>query len=80
MKRPVAIWINIGFRLMVALAYFLLGLYVAFFSEFDLGTYFGLPTVLLFGILFMAYGLFRVWRAYAYFKLTDSDDEEYQTY
>jgi hypothetical protein len=51
MKRPVAIWINIGFRLIVAFAYFLLGVYVAFYSEFDLGTKFGVPTIILFGLL-----------------------------
>ncbi|MCL9968097.1 hypothetical protein [Aquirufa antheringensis] len=80
MKRPVAIWINVGFRLLVALAYFLVGLYVAFFSEFDLGMNFGIPTIVLFGLLFMAYGLFRIWRAYAYFNSTEENDEEYQEY
>lgn len=80
MKRPVAIWINIGFRLIVAFAYFLLGVYVAFFSEFDLGTKFGVPTIILFGLLFMAYGLFRMWRAYTYFNSIDEDDEEYEKY
>lgn len=80
MKKPFAIWINIVFRILVAMAYFILGLYVAFFSEFNLGTNFGLPTVLLFGLLFMAYGLFRLYRAYTYFKSTDEDDEEYKTY
>lgn len=80
MKRPVAIWINVGFRLIVALAYFLVGLYVAFFSEFDLGMNFGIPTIVLFGLLFMAYGLFRIWRAYAYFNSTEENDEEYQEY
>ena len=82
MKRPVAIWINVAFRLLVAFAYFLLGLYVAFYSEFDLGLSFGLPTIILFGILFMAYGIFRMWRAYAYFKSTDEDEDEdeYQKY
>jgi hypothetical protein len=53
---------------------------VAFYSEFELGTNFGVPTIVLFGLLFMAYGLFRIWRAYAYFNLTDEDDEEYQKY
>jgi hypothetical protein len=77
MKRPVAIWINIGFRLTVAFAYFLLGMYVAFFSEFDLGTSFGVPTVVFFGILFMVYGLLRIWRAYNDFNSIDEDDEEY---
>jgi hypothetical protein len=80
MKRPVAIWINVGFRLIGALAYFLLGMFVAFFSEFDLGTNFGVPTIVLFGLLFMVYGLFRIWRAYTYFNLTEEDDEEYQKY
>ena len=80
MKRPVVIWINVGFRLLVAFAYFLVGLYVAFFSEFDLGMNFGIPTIVLFGLLFMAYGLFRIWRAYAYFNSTEENDEEYQEY
>lgn len=80
MKRPVAIWINVGFRLLVAFAYFLVGLYVAFFSEFDLGMNFGIPTIVLLGLLFMAYGLFRIWRAYAYFNSTEENDEEYQEY
>jgi hypothetical protein len=80
MKRPIAVWINVGFRLIVALAYLLLGLYVAFFSEFELGTYFGVPTIVLFGLLFMVYGLFRMWRAYTYYNATDEDDEEYQKY
>ena len=80
MKRPVAIWINVGFRLLVALAYFLVGLYVAFFFFFDLGMNFGIPTIVLFGLLFMAYGLFRIWRAYAYFNSTEENDEEYQEY
>jgi hypothetical protein len=80
MKRPVAIWINVTFRLIVAFAYFLLGLYVAFYSEFDLGMNFGIPTTVLFGLLFMAYGLFRIWRAYAYFNTTDEEEDEYQKY
>jgi uncharacterized membrane protein HdeD (DUF308 family) len=80
MKRPVAIWINVVFRLIVAFAYFLLGLYVAVYSEFNLGMNFGIPTVVLFGILFMAYGCFRIWRTYAYFNSTDEADEEYQKY
>ncbi|MFM2401282.1 MAG: hypothetical protein RI950_799 [Bacteroidota bacterium] len=78
MKRPVAVWINVTFRIIVAFAYFFVGTYVAFYSEFDLGMNFGIPTVVLFGILFMAYGGFRIWRAYAYFKSTDDEDEEYQ--
>lgn len=80
MKRPVAIWINVAFRLIVAFAYFLLGLYVAFYSEFDLGITLGVPTIILFGLLFMAYGLFRIWRAYAYLKSTDEEEDEYQKY
>ncbi len=65
---------------MVAFAYFLLGLYVAFYSEFDLGMNFGIPTTVLFGLLFMAYGLFRIWRAYAYFNTTEEEEDEYQKY
>jgi hypothetical protein len=53
---------------------------VAFYSEFDLGMNFGVPTIVLFGLLFMAYGVFRIWRTYAYFKLTDEEDDEYQKY
>ena len=80
MKRPVAVWINLAFRLIVAFAYFLLGLYVAFYSEFDLGTNFGVPTIVLFGLLFMVYGLFRIWRAYDYFITIDKEEDEYQKY
>jgi hypothetical protein len=71
MKRSIAIWVNISFRLFVALAYTLLGAYVAFWSDFDLGTWSGLPIVFLLGILFVLYGLFRIWRAYLYFRDQD---------
>jgi uncharacterized membrane protein HdeD (DUF308 family) len=68
MKRSLAIWVNISFRVFVACAYTLLGAYVAFWSDFDLGTWSEVPIVLLLGILFILYGLFRIWRAYLYFR------------
>jgi hypothetical protein len=66
-----AIWVNISFRVFVAFAYTLLGAYVAFWSSFDLGTWNGVPIVLSLGILFILYGLFRIWRAYLYFREAD---------
>ena len=71
MKRSIAVWVNISFRLFVALAYTLLGAYVAFLSDFDLGFFNGVPIVFLLGILFVLYGLFRIWRAYLYFREVD---------
>ena len=71
MKRSIAVWVNISFRLFVALAYTLLGAYVAFLSDFDLGFFNGIPIVFLLGILFVLYGLFRIWRAYLYFREVD---------
>ncbi|MEN9729381.1 MAG: hypothetical protein RLZ91_498 [Bacteroidota bacterium] len=71
MKRSMAIWVNISFRVFVAFAYTLLGAYVAFWSSFDLGTWNGVPIVLSLGILFILYGLFRIWRAYLYFREAD---------
>lgn len=76
MKRSMAVWVNIFFRAFVALAYTLLGAYVAFWSDFDLGRWNDLPIVFLLGILFVLYGLFRIWRAYLYFR----EQEESQNY
>lgn len=78
MKITPAVWVNIFFRGFVALAYALLGMYVAFFSAFSLGDWQGVPIVMLLGILFICYGLFRVYRAYLYFK--DVNEEEYGNY
>ena len=80
MKRSMAIWVNISFRVFVALAYTLLGAYVAFWSAFDLGEWVGVQITLLLGILFMLYGLFRIWRAYLYFREADesSNYAEYE--
>jgi hypothetical protein len=71
MKRSLAIWVNISFRLFVACAYSLLGAYVAFWSDFNLGSWGNVPIVFLLGILFILYGLFRIWRAYLYFRESD---------
>jgi ABC-type Mn2+/Zn2+ transport system permease subunit len=80
MKRSLALWVNISFRVFVAFAYTLLGAYVAFWSSFDLGTWNGVSIVLLLGILFIFYGLFRIWRAYLYFREADesSNYAEYE--
>ena len=74
MKMPIAVLINIVFRIIVSLAYGLLGIYVAFFSEFNLGDWFDLPITFFLGILFITYGLFRLWRAYAYYRELNEDD------
>lgn len=66
-----AVWVNIFFRFFVALAYALLGSYVAFWSDFDLGLWNGVSIVLMLGVLFIIYGLFRIWRAYLYFRSSD---------
>ena len=79
MKRSMAIWVNISFRVFVAFAYTLLGAYVAFWSSFDLGTWNGVSIVLLLGILFILYGLFRIWRAYLYFREAD-ESTNYSAY
>lgn len=76
MKKPLAIWINVFFRTIVAIAYASLGYYVAFVSEFQLGLLIGVPTVYLLGILFIIYGLFRLVRAYIYFKELDDSTED----
>jgi hypothetical protein len=78
MKLPVAVIINISFRVVVAVAYSLLGAYVAFWSDFNLGDFAGVPIVRLLGILFFIYGLFRLWRAYLYFK--EMNEQEYGQY
>jgi len=78
MKLPVAVIINISFRVVVATAYSLLGAYVAFWSDFNLGDFAGVPIVRLLGILFFIYGLFRLWRAYLYFK--EMNEQEYGQY
>ncbi len=79
MKRSLASWVNISFRIFVALAYTLLGAYAAFWSNFDLGVWNGIPIVFLLGSLFILYGLFRIWRAYLYFKEID-ESENYSEY
>ncbi|MHA8065216.1 hypothetical protein V7S76_00910 [Aquirufa sp. ROCK2-A2] len=76
MKKPIAIWINIFFRVLVSFAYAGLGYYVAFFSEYQLGFMMGIPTVYLLGVLFMIYGAFRLVRAFIYFKENDHINEE----
>lgn len=78
MKLPIAVSINILFRVVVALAYSLLGAYVALLSEFQLGDFVGIPIVKMLGILFFIYGLFRLWRAYLYYK--EMSDQNYGRY
>jgi hypothetical protein len=76
MKKPLAIWINIFFRVLVSFAYASLGYYVAFLSDYQLGQMMGVPTVYLLGLLFIIYGLFRLVRAFIYFKENDGDVKE----
>lgn len=78
MKLPLAVSVNILFRVVVALAYSLLGAYVALLSEFQLGDFVGIPIVKMLGILFFVYGLFRLWRAYLYYK--GMSDQNYGHY
>ncbi|WP_164847841.1 hypothetical protein [Sandaracinomonas limnophila] len=79
MKKPWAVYFNLFFRTLVAIIYIALGYFVAFESDFDLG-YLGdeTPVKFLLGILFIVYGLFRLWRAYVYYK--NSNENEYGTY
>jgi hypothetical protein len=76
MKSPNAVRINSAIRVFAALAYSLLGIYVVLWSDFPLGEFYGIPIVMLLGILFFIYGLFRLWRAYVYIvEINDQNDE-----
>lgn len=72
---------NTIFRSIVAIIYVALGYYVAFMSSFELG-YIGeeTPIRFLLGILFILYGVFRLWRAYVYFKSNTNNGIEYGSY
>ncbi len=76
MKLSIAAIINITFRIVVSMAYLLLGIYVAFISEFNLGSWFDLPITFLLGTLFILYAFFRLWRAFVYYR--DLDENEYE--
>ncbi len=78
MKLSAAEVINVLFRLIAALAYCLLGVYVAFWSEAQLGIWFGLSINYYLGFLFLAYGFFRFYRAYLYYK--ELNEDEYGEY
>ena len=78
MKLSAAEVINVLFRLIAALAYCLLGVYVAFWSEAQLGIWFGLSINYYLGFLFLAYGFFRFYRAYLYYK--ELKEDEYGEY
>ena len=67
MKLSAAEVINVLFRLIAALAYCLLGVYVAFWSEAQLGFWFEVSINFYLGSLFLAYGFFRFYRAYLYY-------------
>ena len=79
MKKSWVILFNTTFRAIVAIVYITLGYYVAFMSSFDLG-YLGeeTPIRFLLGILFILYGIFRLWRAVVYYKNQNVSD--YGTY
>ncbi len=81
MKSSWVLLINTLFRSIVALIYIAMGYYVAFLSAFELG-FVGedTPIRLLLGILFILYGIFRVWRAFVYFKKNKNSGIEYGTY
>ncbi len=78
MKLPIAIIVNISFRVVVALAYSGLGAYVTGWSDFQLGDFAGIPIVKMLGILFFVYGIFRLWRAYLYYS--EMNDQDYGHY
>ena len=78
MKLSAAELINVLFRLIAALAYCLLGVYVAFLSEAQLGIWFGVSINFYLGSLFLAYGFFRFYRAYLYYK--ELKEDEYGEY
>ncbi|AWL10075.1 hypothetical protein PQG46_06395 [Aquirufa nivalisilvae] len=78
MARPAAVWINVFFRFFAALAYFFLGYYIGFWSEFQLGILLDMPTTFWLGILFMLYGIFRIWRAFLY--VSETKDPDYGNY
>lgn len=81
MKKSWVLLFNTFFRTIVAVIYVALGYYVAFMSSFDLG-YLGdeTPIRFLLGILFILYGLFRLWRAYVYYRNSENNGVEYGTY
>ncbi len=81
MKKSWVLLFNTIFRSIVAVIYIALGYYVAFMSSFDLG-YLGdeTPIRFLLGILFILYGVFRIWRAYVYYKNNENNGVEYGTY
>jgi hypothetical protein len=70
--------INVLFRIIAALAYCLLGVYVAFWLEAQLGFWFEVSINVYLGLLFLAYGFFRFWRAYLYYK--ELNEDEYGEY
>lgn len=78
MKLSAAEIINVLFRIIAALAYCLLGVYVAFWSEAQLGFWFEVSINYYLGFLFLAYGFFRFYRAYLYYK--ELKEDEYGEY
>ncbi|MEY2792466.1 MAG: hypothetical protein RJA76_458 [Bacteroidota bacterium] len=81
MKTSWVLLINTLFRSVVALIYIALGYYVAFMSSYELG-YIGeeTPIRFLLGILFILYGIFRIWRALVYYKNNKNNGIEYGSY
>jgi uncharacterized membrane protein HdeD (DUF308 family) len=81
MKKSWVLVFNTVFRSFVALIYIALGYYVAFQSSYELG-YIGdeTPIRFLLGILFILYGIFRLWRAFVYFKNNNNNGIEYGSY
>jgi hypothetical protein len=78
MKLSAAEIINVLFRIIAALAYCLLGVYVAFWSEAQLGIWFEVSINFYLGLLFIVYGFFRFYRTYLYFK--ELNEDEYGEY
>lgn len=73
MKLSAPAFINVLFRLITGLAYCLLGVYVAYWSEAQLGFWFDVSINYYLGLLFLAYGFFRFYRAYLYYKELKED-------
>lgn len=78
MKLSAAEIINVLFRIIAALAYCLLGVYVAFWSEAQLGIWFEVSINFYLGLLFIVYGFFRFYRTYLYVK--ELNEDEYGEY
>ena len=65
---------NLIVKSIAAGAYIVVGFYAGFMIEIDLGMMMGFQTHHLMGILFIAYGIFRAYRTYLFYKEISSQD------